>query len=337
MDQPRSQRRVTLADIAARTGYSRAHVSLVLRGAPGASEESRARVLTVARDLGYRPDPRARSLAGPRSWTLGAMFGQASTFHMEMIDGVYTAAEASGYSVALSAMTPHRDEAQALATLNDFRTDGLIMLGPATANPVLAGQRPVAVIGWHVDDPTVDSVYTSDAQGIEIAVAHLVELGHRRIAHIDGGDGLVAHSRRSSYEAAMRRHGLAEQVRLYRGGETQLEGQRAALEVIQADIRPTAVICYNDDIALAAIPIFEHHGLGVPRDISVVGWDDNALAQASPVPLTTVRQDPLGLAKAAVSRLIDRIGGAVGEVEDAVLDASLIVRDSSAPHSGTSY
>ncbi|MFV0253320.1 MAG: LacI family DNA-binding transcriptional regulator [Beutenbergiaceae bacterium] len=332
MATDRPDRRVTLADIAARTGYSRAHVSLVLRGAPGASEESRARVLAAARDLGYRPDARARALAGQRSWSMGVMFGQASTFHLDLIDGVYSAVESRGYSVVLSAMTPRRDEAQALATLNDFRTDGLFMLGPATANPVLAGRRPVAVIGWHVDDPTVDSVYTSDAQGIDTAIAHLSDLGHRRIAHIDGGDGLIAQSRRACYMASMRSRGLADGIEVYSGGETQLAGQRAALELIHGPQRPTAVLCYNDDVAVAAIPILEHHGLSVPGDVSVVGWDDTALAQVSPVPLTTVRQEPAMLAEAAFSRLIARIDGMVEEngTADVVLEARLMVRGSTA-------
>lgn len=334
MAPDRPPRRATLADIAARTGFSTAHVSLVMRGAPGASEASRARVLAAARDLGYRPDPRARALAGQRSWSMGLMFGQASTFHLDMIDGVYAAAESRGYNVVLSAMTPRRDEAQALATLNDFRTDGLIMLGPATANPVLAGQRPVAVIGWHVDDPTVDSVYTSDAQGIEIALTHLTGLGHQRIAHIDGGDGLIARSRRTAYEASMRSRGLQDWIHVYPGGETQLAGQRAALELVNSGRRPTAVLCYNDDVAVAAMPIFEHHGIAVPHEMAVVGWDDTTMAQAAPIALTTVHQEPATLAEAAFSRLLQRIDGAVpagADLDDIVLDATLAVRDSTAP------
>ncbi len=123
--------RVTLNDVAERAGVSRALVSIVMREAPGASEATRARVLAAAQELGYRPDARARSLAGRASHLIGVMFGVGvGAFHFDLLEGLYAAAEERGYNLILSPVTRGRDEAKAAESLQDFRFDGLIMLGP---------------------------------------------------------------------------------------------------------------------------------------------------------------------------------------------------------------
>ena len=225
--------RVTLDDVAERAGVSRALVSIVMREAPGASAATRRRVLAAAQELGYRPDARARSLAGRASNLIGVMFGVGvGAFHFDLLEGLYVAAEAHGYNLILSPVTRGRDEAKAAESLQDFRFDGLIMLGPPTAVPLLAGRLPVAVVGWHVDHPRVDVVRTSDATGMAVAVDHLVGLGHRRITHLDGGETLIGTSRRQAFVAAMRRHGLADSLRVVPGGQAQVDGQRAARQLL---------------------------------------------------------------------------------------------------------
>ncbi|HEU5486414.1 MAG TPA: LacI family DNA-binding transcriptional regulator, partial [Microlunatus sp.] len=203
------RRRVTLDDVAARAGVSRALVSIVMRDAPGASPATRERVLAAARELDYRPDVRARSLGGQRSKLIGVMFGVGvGAFHFDLLEGLYNAAEEHDHNLILSAVTRGRDEAAAVESLQDFRFDGLVMLGPPTSRPLLSGRMPVVVVGWHVDHPHVDVVRTSDEVGMVQAVDHLAGQGHRRIAHIDGGDTLIGRSRRTAFEAAMGRHGL---------------------------------------------------------------------------------------------------------------------------------
>ena len=130
----RGRRRVTLNDVAERAGVSRALVSIVMREAPGASDATRTRVLAAAQELGYRPDARARSLAGRASNLIGVMFGVGvGAFHFDLLEGLYAAAEEHGYNLILSPVTRGRDEAKAAESLQDFRFDGLIMLGPADA------------------------------------------------------------------------------------------------------------------------------------------------------------------------------------------------------------
>ena len=123
-------KRVTLEDVAAAAGVSRALVSIVIREAPGASAATRERVLRAAADLGYRPDVRARLLARNQSKLIGTVFGMAGTFHFDVLDGLYTAAEDRGYELILSALTHSRGEARAVQSLQDFRFDALIMIGP---------------------------------------------------------------------------------------------------------------------------------------------------------------------------------------------------------------
>ena len=322
-------KRVTLEDVAAAAGVSRALVSIVIRDAPGASAATRERVMRAAADLGYRPDVRARLLARSQSKLIGTVFGMAGTFHFDVLDGLYTAAEARGYELILSALTQSRGEARAVQSLQDFRLDALVMIGPDIEKPMLAGKVPLVAVGWHVDDPAVDSVRTSDAKGMALAVDHLVERGHRRIVHVDGGEGTISTSRREEFLRAMDAHGLRADARVLTGGLTRLEGYTAARTMLDDPHLPTAVIGFNDEVALSVLESFLHAGHRVPQDVSVIGWDNSLASKLPHVRLTTVSQDPLLIAKLAVDRAIARVEGApIGE-RDIVLEPSLMVRATS--------
>jgi DNA-binding LacI/PurR family transcriptional regulator len=320
--------RVTLNDVAKQAGVSRALVSIVMRDAPGASAATRERVKAVAQQLGYRPDVRARSLAGQKSRLIGVMFGfGVGQFQFDLLDGLYVAAEEHRLSLILSALTTRRDERQAAESLQDFGFDALIMLGPPTAKPLLAGKVPIVVLGWQVEDQTVDVVRTSDEHGMAQAVDHLLGLGHHRIAHIDGGTGVIATSRRDGYAMAMRARGLGSEIRIIPGGQSQLDGQRAARVLIDGDL-PTAIAAYNDDTAVGAMGLLAQHGIDVPRQLSIVGWDDSEAAALSPVGLTSVAQQPAEMSRLAVERIVARIEQRRVEGHQIVLEPELIVRSS---------
>ena len=322
----------TLKDVAERAGVSKALVSIVMRDAPGASASTRERVLAAAQELGYRPDLRARSLAGQRSKIIGVMFGVGvGSFHFDLLEGLYDAAADHGHNLILTPVTKRRDEAAAAQSLQDFRYDGLIMLGPETASPLMAGRVPVVVVGWHVDHPRVDVVRTSDEAGMAAAVGHLARLGHRRIAHIDGGATLIATARRDAFLAAMRRHGLVSHARVVPGGQTQLDGQRAARRLVGEGDLPTAVVAFNDDIAAAAMGLFAQLRVDVPGRLSVIGWDDSEAAALSPVPLTSVAQRPDMIGRLAVERIVARIEQRRVTGRELVLEPELRVRESTGP------
>lgn len=320
-------KRATLADVAARAGVSRALVSIVIREAPGASAATRERVLRAADELGYRPDVRARLLARSQSRLIGTVFGMAGTFHFDVLDGLYSAAEERGYELILSALTQSRGEDRAVQSLQDFRFDALIMIGPDVEKPLLAGKVPLVLVGWHVDDPDVDSVRTSDASGMRLAVDHLVERGHRRIVHVDGGAGTISASRRDEFLRAVDAHGLRAEARVLTGGLTRLEGYEAARTMLDDPWLPTAVIGFNDEVAVSVLEAFMHAGHRVPQDISVIGWDNSAISKLPHIRLTTVSQDPPTIARLAVDRAIARIeGGAPVGQRDVVLEPTLMVR-----------
>jgi DNA-binding LacI/PurR family transcriptional regulator len=325
----RASRRPTLEDVAARAGVSRAHVSVVMRDAPGASAETRERVLQAAADLGYRPDARARLLAGNRSHVLGVIFNIRRAFHGELVEGLYAAADRAGYELLLVGLAPSRNEQRALETILDFRCEALILLTETRIQP-LVGRLPVVAVGWPDREASVDVVRSADHKGLRAAVDHLVALGHRDIVHSDGGPGPVSVDRRRAYRTAMRRHGLGEHIRVVPGGDSEEAGATVARLLLNEGTLPTAVIAYNDDSAVGLMDSFIRAGVGVPDRVSVVGYDDSWLARLSNINLTTVGQDAQQMASLAFDRAIARVEGQEIPDRDLVLAPYLVVRGTTA-------
>lgn len=328
--------RVTMEDVAARAGVSRALVSIVFRGVAGASEETRARVLAAAAELHYRPDTRASRLGRGRTRVLGVTFAVGHAFHGEVLRGLYTEADAAGYEIVLSGVTPDRPDAHAVDTLLAERCEALLLVGSGLASGAmarLARQLPVVSVLRPVRAGGVAAVRTDDALGLRLAVEHLRSLGHTRIALLDGVRAPGAAERRQGF-----RRGVAEgsgaRGTLLRGGLTELDGARAAEAFLELGAeRPTAVAAFNDRSALGFVDVVRQAGLRVPRDVSVVGFDDIEQAGYPHVALTTVRQDAARLGAAAVlavtSRLEER--ATVDTGRGSVLAPELVLRASTAP------
>lgn len=327
-------RRVTLADVAARAGVSVPLVSIVMRDAPGASPAKREHVRQVAEELGYRPDSRARMLRRSRSRLIGVVFGVQHAFHGDLVSGLYTAADAAGYELALSAVTPARDEYRAVTSLLHDRCEAMILLGPQLPTSYLGklvATMPVVVVARAIRHHAVDVVRTDDAAGIGEAVDHLVALGHRRIAHIDGGRAPGAAERRRGYRVALQRHGLVDTAQILPGGLTEDDGAAAAETLLASTSRPTAVTVFNDRCATGVLDVIRRKGLQVPADMSVTGYDDSRLARLSQIALTTIRQDTPTITTAAIGRTIDRLDQAPIDDRELVIAPSLVVRTTTAP------
>ncbi|MGI5192202.1 LacI family DNA-binding transcriptional regulator [Streptomyces sp. CA-288835] len=334
-------KRPTLADVAARAGVSTALVSIVMREAKGASAATRERVLQAAREIGYRPDARARLLRSQRSRLLGVQFGLQHPFHTDLVEGLYAAAEPAGYQIALSAVAAGRGEQRAVETLLDDRCEALILLGPqapAAQLARLAGQLPVVSVARRLRPsiPGLEVVRTADDKGARQAVDHLVELGHRDIAHIDGGRAPGAADRRRGYRTAMNRHGLARHIRILPGGLTEEDGADAARALMADRPHPTAVMAFNDRCATGVLDVFLRAGVAVPDDISVVGFDDSHLARLAHIDLTTVGQNIPRIAQLAVGRAIARLeadetADETAAVGEQVIAPHLVVRSTTAP------
>jgi DNA-binding LacI/PurR family transcriptional regulator len=259
-----------------------------------------------------------------------------SAFHAELVEDLYEAAERQGYDVVLSAVTRTRDERRATETLVDFRCEALVLLGPVAPAAQLAAlgrQLPVVVIGRRVATDSVDVVRSADAEGVGQAVDHLVRLGHRSIAYVDGGRGTIAADRRRGYRTAMRRHGLAGHVRVLPGDHTEAAGARAARALLdEGGGLPTAVVAYNDHCALGLLDAFNRAGVAVPGAISVVGYDDSSLSRLAHVNLTTVSQDARRQAEHAVAAAVERLeDGRRDGHREIVLAPHLVVRGTTGP------
>ncbi|WP_326732694.1 LacI family DNA-binding transcriptional regulator [Streptomyces phaeochromogenes] len=327
-----------MADVAEKAGVSRALVSIIFRNQPGASEETRQRVLRVADEIGYRPDSAARLLARGRSRTLGVMFTVHQTFHTDLIEGIYAEVERLGYEVLLSGATQGRSERKAVEALLSHRCEAVILLGSFAEPSFLdeLGRRTVAVsVSRRVPHAHVDFVHTAEGKGVRQAMDHLVELGHRRIVHIDGGTGPGSAERRRAYRAAMRRHGLESEARVIPGDHTERSGIETGRLLLaerdQGQPLPTAVLAGNDRSAMGLLMTLTRAGVEVPRDLSVVGYDDSHLSHLMPIGLTTVRQDAGLMAEYAVRFAVERLEKPELEPREAVLDPKLVVRGSSGP------
>jgi DNA-binding LacI/PurR family transcriptional regulator len=333
-DGPTTPKRATMADVAQRAGVSRTLVSLVLRGAPGAGEATRQRVLAAAEDLGYRPDAAAQMLRSNRSRNIGVLFTARHVFDLEFIENLYPPADKHGYHLVLGAMTTTRDEYHAVRELLGYRCEALVLLGPdldKTQLSKLAGHVPIVDIARIVRHPHVDVVRTADDRGVRLAVDHLVELGHREIWHVDGGNMPSAGERRRGYRTAMRRHGLHDQIHIIEGDYTEESGARAAEVILSSDTRrPTAVVAGNDRCAFGLLDTFRHAKVSVPEEISIVGYDDSRLARLSFIEMTSVRQDVERMAELAIEAIVERLDDGRTEARHIVLQPMLAVRSTTA-------
>ncbi|GIF20113.1 LacI family transcriptional regulator [Paractinoplanes tereljensis] len=318
--------------MAARAGVSKSLVSLVMRAEPGASAETRRRVQEAADQLGYQPDSRARLLRSGRTRLLGVVFGIQHTFHADLVTELYAAARETGFELALSAVTPGRDEPEAINGLLQDRCEALLMVAPRSpvaALARLAARLPVVVLARGVRDAAVDVVRNADADGMHLAVDHLVRLGHSRIAHIDGGRAAGAADRRRGYRDAMGWNGLAASVRIVPGGLTEEDGAAAARALL--DDLPTAVAVFNDRCATGVLDVLTRARVEVPAEISVIGYDDDRLARLSHLDLTTVAQDTAAMARLAVGRAIERAEGSPVGRRELVAPPRLVVRGTTGP------
>lgn len=338
--------RPTMDDVASRAGVSRSLVSLVMRGATNVSELRRAAVLKAAEELGYRPNAMARSLASRHPDTIGVMLSDLhNPYFAEIADSIESTARASGLRIIINTGGRQVDvERQALDHLLEFRTAGLILVGPVIPAPAIeaaARSTPIVLVTRRTRSAGVDSIMIDEAAAGRLVVDHLTGLGHERIAHIDGGSGAAAGQRRQGYEDAMTRAGLATAIRIVAGEYTEAAGEAGAATLFPAPgrtgprsangSRPTAVYGANDLVAAGVLARLERDGLQVPHDVSVVGYDNTALAELGRLSLTTVDQPRAEMGRLAVQCLLERVGAERRRAVRHELEPMLVIRRTTAP------
>jgi LacI family transcriptional regulator len=343
----------TIADVAARAGVSTATVSRVLSGVGKARPETGRRVLAAARELGYRPSGIARSLKLHATRTLGLIVTDIENpFFPQLVRGVEDAARDQGYALLLCNASDDRDrEAGYLDLLVDRRVDGLII-----AASTLAGRHrrwlrrpplPVVLINTQPRRIDLPSIASDNCAGGRLAVDHVVTLGHRQLGVLTAppgrhGDAL---DRLAGARDAARAAGLAEGLMVVEGDAGVGGGQRAATELLERSPATTAIVTYNDLMAIGAMRAIRASGRAVPTDVSVVGFDDVDIAAYVDPPLTTIAQQTAEMGRRAVGYLTDQLrqqpradatdGGVTRRPHgQTILDVHLVIRGSTGPPPG---
>lgn len=329
----------TIKDIAKKLNISVSTVSYALNDGPRpVPDEVKRRVLEAAQELRYRPNRVARNLVTRRSFTLGIVPSEAtndivlSPYLQSSLNGIVNTAEAHHYDVLFFTRYDQKELRVMTDVLLDGRADGLIFLAPPTHAPVLEviadyGIPHVVIAG---ESRSSSPQFRADNEsGVYAAMNHLWELGHRKIGHLYGRlhmeDGLL---RRDHYRAFLAGKGTdVKEAWLAPGNFTIDEGYLGMKEILSRGDLPTAIFCANDEIAVGAIRAIREAGLDVPRDISIVGFDNASHSTVSTPTITTVRQPVQELAAEATKALIRLIDGE--ELLPApALPTELIVRDS---------
>lgn len=333
--------RPTIFDVASRSGVSKSTVSNVIRGAPNVSEETRWRVLAAVEELGYRPNALARQLVQRRTSTIGVVVGDLTNpIYSELVKLLERHALAVGYTTMVSNTDGHPErEAARIEALLERRVAGIAMLqfsgNRSVMDELLADGVPVIVVSCFED--RTDCVTVDESGGLALAVRHLAELGHRRLAYVTSPlvEELTDRARHASFVREGRRAGCDEMATLTLDVAAVLAHEQAAtdeLERLLGPGGPTGFAAANDIAAIALIEAVERLGASVPRDVSVVGFDGIELGGLSRIGLTTVAQPRARMAEISIELLMSRIDGGPGAPpRHVLLDPELVVRATTAP------
>jgi DNA-binding LacI/PurR family transcriptional regulator len=328
-----------LADIAAQAGVSEATVSRVLNGKPGVSETTRQAVLTALDVLGYeRPAKLKQHAAGLVGLIVPELENPIFPAFAQVIE---SALARQGYTPVLCTQTPggvHEDEYTKM--LLERGVAGIVFVSglhaDATADPARyqALRRrglPIVLVNGYVEGVDAPFISNDDVASMELSVGHLVELGHTRIGLAVGPQRFTTVLRKMAgfREAMRRRLGLDDVEPWIETTLFSVEGGGAAAERL-VERGATALICGSDLMALGAVRALRARGLDVPRDVSVVGYDDSLLIAFTDPPLTTVRQAVQAMGAAAVRALLDEIAGLPAPRAEYVFRPELVVRASTA-------
>jgi DNA-binding LacI/PurR family transcriptional regulator len=331
-----SASRVTIADVARTAQVAKSSASYALNGRPGVANATRERVVAVAEAMGWRANSAARALSAARANAVGLVLGQPTdtfgfdTFHFRFIAGLEQELSRHDLALLLRVVTDPEAEVEVHRRWSaEHRVDGVIVFNRRIADPRPASLGrlgfPAIVVGPPNGAPP--AVWTDDEQAMAAAVEHLVSIGHRRIARVGGNPDFVhTKVRRAAFLVAARAAGLgAEDVM-----DSGMRGEEATRALLSSPRPPTAIIYEDDASAAAAVALARRLEVSIPRDLSIVGWDDSLLCELVHPPLTALHRDIFRYGALCARQLVRVIGGEQpGHLQGT--ETNLVVRGSTGP------
>ena len=338
MKQGKKRSRVTLHEVAEHAGVSTATASLVARNSKLISQKTREKVLASMVELGYVYDRVAANLRSSRpSSTVGLIISEIKNpFFSELLAGVHHYLEKIGYSVILGTTSESKAKQDSLlATMMENRVGGVI-ISPAAAisEEILTKLKewdiPVVLVTRKAPGTGFDYIGVDNVLGAKIAVNHLIQKGHRRIAYLGGPvESTAWKDRYEGYRQALKEAGLTLNDSLVQNSPATLKGGvEAAKQLLSQTDPPTAIFCYNDVVAFGVMSELRNQGLTPGKDVSVVGFDNIQEAEQFYPRLTTVSAFPQRIGALAADLLYRRLQGLEDEAKQIILQPELIVRDS---------
>jgi LacI family transcriptional regulator len=324
---------VTLEQVAELAGVSPSTVSRILNGTAAVSQAKKDAVEAAIQELGFRPNPVARGLAGGKTLSVGVVTQIISSpFYGEALLGIERELERAGYVPLFVSGNWHEDdERKAIETLLSRRVDGVIVLAGRISDAELikvSDTLPVVVVGRQLSGPQLFSFSFDNRTGARLATQHLIDQGHRRIAFVAGDlmhDDAV--ERQNGYFEALAAAGIpVDQNLIVQSDYTEAGGMLSVTRLLERDAHFTALFASNDQMAIGACLGLHRRNLRVPDDVSLVGFDDLIMARYSMPPLTTVRQSVYEIGVEAATAMLEMLRG--GKPKAQLPEPELVVRES---------
>lgn len=326
----------TINDVARVAKVSKKTVSRVINKSPLLSEKTRTHVEKIIKDMGFVPNPQARALALRRNFVIAVIHDNPNAqFLVSVQKGLLSAIEGSDFGLMVQPID--RNSPDLVALISDFlerqRPYGVLLLPPISENDEIAklcqsyGIRYVRMASVDIDDPA-NMVLSNDKSAVYDAVNYLIASGHTKIALVEGPVGFASPAeRKAGYMEAMANANLPVEPWMIQPGSYTFEsGVAAGTALLEGEERPTAVFVSNDEMATGVIIAARKKGLELPKDLSIIGFDDTPLSAHVWPALTTVRWPIEEMARKAAEKLTASAGDP--PVEDVVLKSSLVKRDS---------
>ncbi|WP_173915252.1 LacI family DNA-binding transcriptional regulator [Halobacillus sp. Marseille-Q1614] len=327
----------TISDVAKLSGLSKATVSRVINNHPYIAKEKRERVEKAMKELGYVPNPSARRLRGSLTSTIGVIVPRiVNPFFSYLVNAIEQAAFKNNYQVLIFQSNENKDkEIYFLNLLKNRQVDGIVMTSIENDWDVIEPYTqygPIVLCNEYLNKSNVPMVRLDQVKGAYIGTKHLIDKGHTKIAYCTGGlfaeDGKDK-DRNKGYQQALEEAGLTLNPNwIFINKHTTEDGKKVMKQMMAMNDKPTAIFTGSDEIAAGVIIEAKEHGLKVPEDIAVIGFDDQPAAEMMEPKLTTIRQPINDLGEKSVEQLISLMNHKEAAVENVELPVELLVRDS---------